>query len=294
MAPSKRPRRRARDIDHIHLARQALNILGRAFKQKRIANPHHKIVKLAADILVPPVHGQRINPVAPPQAHAAKRAAHHLAARRDQNLDGAGFNRRDLIDPLEAFVTLQAEQFGHLRAQNDAVADLKRHTAQVAAQRLIAPDHVDKAHPLAFEKLHPGHFAPDQVAVRRDHRLGEKLHPRAIRQHIGHAVAHRQQERPEKPQVNRAPDHQDDAKRRDLEDGEGLHALGARDPVHKQVGRGADQGGRAAKNGRVTEWNQKLADRDLKRARQLHEHRDHHHDHGRVVHEGRGHDHRHQ
>ena len=47
--------------------------------------------------------------------------------------------------------------------------------APLAQQLGIAADHVDQAHAVAFEQLHTLHLAADQVAVGRDHRLGEEL-----------------------------------------------------------------------------------------------------------------------
>ncbi len=67
-----------RDIDQFHVGGQTLDILGRAFQKQCVANAHDQIVQLPADVLVPPMHRQRIDAVAPPQAHRTKRPADHL------------------------------------------------------------------------------------------------------------------------------------------------------------------------------------------------------------------------
>jgi ABC-type nitrate/sulfonate/bicarbonate transport system substrate-binding protein len=57
------------------------NIGRRALKEQRITNPDDEVVELPPDILVPAVHGQRIDPVAPAQAQIAEAPAHHAGRR---------------------------------------------------------------------------------------------------------------------------------------------------------------------------------------------------------------------
>jgi hypothetical protein len=68
----------------------------------------------------------------------------------------------------------------------------------------------------------------------------------------------------------------------------GSSPRGARDAVHQQVGRGADQGQRAAHDRGIAQRDQVFRRHLPGDARDLHEDRDHDDDDGRVVHEGRG------
>ncbi len=153
-----------------------MNIAQIPLQQQRVTDPHHQRVQMGTDILVAPVRRQHIDAIAPPQAQRAQRTPDHLAARCDQYLHGRGFHRRDLIDPLELPVFLQAQQFGHAGAQHHPVADLQDHRLEIAAQRKIAAQHVDQSHAFAFEQAHTQHLAADQVAVGGNHHLGKELH----------------------------------------------------------------------------------------------------------------------
>ena len=76
------------EIDEVDVGGEAADVVGRALEQQRVADPHHHVVELAADVLVPPVHRQRIDAVAAPQPEAAERAADQPAVGQDQRLDG--------------------------------------------------------------------------------------------------------------------------------------------------------------------------------------------------------------
>jgi hypothetical protein len=56
-----------------------LDVGGRAFEEQRVAHAHHQVVELAADILVPAMHRQRVDAVAAAQAQIAKAAARPCA-----------------------------------------------------------------------------------------------------------------------------------------------------------------------------------------------------------------------
>ena len=277
-----------RHVAEVHVGRQALDVGGRAFKQQRVAHADHDVVDLAADVAVAPVDRQRIDAVAPPQAHRAHPPTDHAAIGRDENLDGGSLDCRHLVDPAQLAVPLQRQKLGHLGPENDAVAHLERDALEVAAQRLVAPDHVDQTHALALEQLHAKHLAPDQVAVGGNDRLGEEPHLAAVRQHGRHARALRQEPRAGDREIDEGPDHDDRADGQDLEDAERLHPRRAGDAVHQQVGRGPEQRHRAADDGGVAERDQKFRRGGAERARKLDEDRDHHHDERRVVHDRGG------
>ena len=92
MGPAERTGRRVRHVNHVHITRKTLNVLGRPFQQQGITNPHNQFIQLTADILVPTVHSKRINTVAAAQTQRAKGAANHLAPRRNQHFDGRRFH----------------------------------------------------------------------------------------------------------------------------------------------------------------------------------------------------------
>ena len=190
---------------------------------------------MLADVLVPTVHRQRVDAVAATQAHTAERAAHHAATRRDQDLDGRGLNSRELIDAAQFLVVLQGQKLRHLGAQHHAVAHLQPHVRQVAPQRMIAAHHVDQPHTVALKQLHVQHVTPDQVGLGRDDGLGEELHLGAVREHVRHAVALRQQAVGEERHVDQTPSANDEADGKDLKNTKGLQALRPRDTVHQQV-----------------------------------------------------------
>jgi hypothetical protein len=74
---------------------------------------------------------------------------------------------------------LQAQDLGHVGAQDHAVALLQLHLRHVAAERGVAPEHVDQAHAVALEDLHLVDVAPDQGGALGHRDLGEELRPRA-------------------------------------------------------------------------------------------------------------------
>ena len=76
------------------------------------------------------------------------------APRRDQHLDGRGAHLAELVDGLELLRLLQAQNLGHFGAQHEPVALFELHPRHVAAERRVAPQHVDQAHPVALEQLH--------------------------------------------------------------------------------------------------------------------------------------------
>ena len=61
-------------------AAKPLDILRRALQEQRVADAHHEVIELAADILAPAMHGQRVDAVAPSEAQIAKAAADHARA----------------------------------------------------------------------------------------------------------------------------------------------------------------------------------------------------------------------
>ena len=81
------------DVNQVHVGGQTLNILHRALQQQCIANAHHQIIQLAANVLIAAVGGQHINRIATAQAQFAQTAAHHLAIGGNQHLDRAGLHR---------------------------------------------------------------------------------------------------------------------------------------------------------------------------------------------------------
>ena len=250
-----------RGFGHIHkvqIIRHAPDVFGCAFDEQRVTDAHDQFVQLPPDILIPPMHGQRINAVAPPQAHCTEAATHHLADRGDQHLDCGGLDRRNLIDAAQFLVALQAEQLGDLRAQHHPVTDLQFHPLQVAAQRRVAADDVDQTHTFTFEKLHSQHLAPDQVAVGGDHGLGKKLHLGPVRQHARHAGAVGQEIATKEPEIKHAPGDQNNRQRGNFKDRKRLQPLRAGDAIDQQVGRGPDQRERATQDGSITEWDQQL------------------------------------
>ena len=152
-----------------------MNIFARAFQKQGVTHLHDDIVQLPRYIPVPPVQGQRIDPVPSPQPQVTQPSTDHSCIRGNQNLDRRGLDRAHLIQSLQVGIALQGQQFRDLGAKDHAVAGLKRHGAQVAAQRRIAPHHVDQPHTIAFEKLDVCRLAPDQVRIERDDRLGEEF-----------------------------------------------------------------------------------------------------------------------
>jgi hypothetical protein len=116
------PLGRGGDVDKLHVRGEPLDILGRALEKQRVADAHHEVVELPPDILVPAVHGQRVDPVAAAQAQIAEAAAHHARARRDQDLDRRGAHLAELVDGLELLRLLQAEDLGHVGPEDHPVA----------------------------------------------------------------------------------------------------------------------------------------------------------------------------
>ena len=160
---------------------------------------------------------------------------------------------------------------------------------ELPAQALLAAQHVDHPHALALEDARRSITrCADQRRALGHHDLGEELHPLAGAEQVGHRVAVGQEARHEEPHGREADDGDDDAERRDLEEAEGRHALGAGDAVDEDVGRGADHGDHAAEHGQVGERDQELGRREAHRVGELHRDRDHHRDERRVVGEGRG------
>ena len=287
MAAPVFPVRWGRHIDHVHIRREPLDIGRCAFEQERVAHLDRQVIELP-DILVPPVHRQRIDTVSPPQPHCTQLAPHHPAARGDQHLDRRRLDGRNLIDPPQFAVALQAQEFGHLGPQDHTVTHLQLNALEVAPQRYVTPNDVDQPHTFALEKLDPGHLAADQVGSGRDDGLGKKLHLAAVRQEPCHAVPSGQQPWGNETQIDHAVDHQHDGQRRDLEDREGLKAPAARHAVDQQVGRCPDQSERAAEDRGIAERDQQLGRCQPHRLGQLRKDRDHHDDNRRIRHDGRG------
>jgi hypothetical protein len=169
---------RGGDIDKLHIRGQPIDIGGRALQKERVAHAHHEVVELPPDILVPAVHGQRVDPVAPAQAQVAEAAAHHARARRDQDLHRRGAHLAELVDGLELLRLLQAEDLGHVGPEDHPVARFQLHPGHVPAERGVAPEHVDQAHAVALEQLHLVDVAPDQRGALGHRDLGEEFRPR--------------------------------------------------------------------------------------------------------------------
>ena len=185
-------------------------------------------------------------------------------------------------------VLLKGQQFGHARAQHHPVARLQHHIGQQPPQRGIAAQHVDEPHATALEKPHIARVLADQVAVLGQRQFGEELHLAPVRQQGGHRVAGGKQPGRDEPQVEHPPASDENRQRRDLEDGEGREAIGARNTVHQQVGGCADERQRAAEDRRIGERYEQLRGGHAEGAGDLDHDRDHHHHYRRVVDEGGG------
>ncbi len=283
-------RRRRRDIHQIGICRQSGNVIGRTFQKQRIAHAHDQIVKLGSNVLVAPVNRQNVDAIAPPKPELPERTTDQRRPGRNQHLDRAGLARGELVDGADIRACLKAQKLFHLRPQNHPVAGFERHGGDIAAQRGVAPQNIDHAGAFAPEYLHLADRFADQFAVLGHRDLGEKLFLRTARQKRGHAGAVRQQARGHEAQVERAPDDQEHRERCDLEDREWLQPARARDAIDQKVGRGADQRQGSAQDCGIGKRDQQFAGGKPELFRKLHEDRDHHQNHGRVIHEGRGDD----
>ncbi len=250
--------RRLRDIDKVHVGGQTLNILGRAFQQQGITDHHHQIVQLAADILVPPMHRQRIDAVTAAQAKLPQRPPDHAAAGRDQHLHRLGLDRGQLVHQPNVLVFLHAQEFRHLGPQDHPVTRLQHHRIKVAAQRGIAAQHIDQPHAGPLEEIHIQRTLPDQPRILRQRHLGKEFQLAPVAQEPRHRLPLRQHAAPDKAEIGKAHKHLDQAQGRDLEDRKGRKARIAPDTVHQKVGRGADQRDRTAKDRGIGQGNQKL------------------------------------
>ena len=206
------------DVDEVDVERQAADVVGRAFEQQRVADPHHDLVELAADVLVAPVHGERIDAVAPAQAQAAERAADELAVGHDQRLDHRRPLRADPVDERHRVRVLQAEELLHLGAEHHPVALGERHVGELPPEALLAAQHVDDPHAVALEDADVHRPLPDQRRALGHHDLGEELHLLARPEQVRHRVAVRQEARHQEPHGREADERDDDAERRDLEE----------------------------------------------------------------------------
>ena len=151
MAAPKRPSRRMENIDKYYLDGEALNVRQIALKQQRFANLDDQRFQMLPNILISPVYCVRIDPKAAAQTHVAQSAPNHLAPRGNQHLDGCGFHRQDLIHAPQTFVTLQAQQFAHLTAQDHPIPGHQAHVLQVSSQRNVTAKNIHQSHPVAFE-----------------------------------------------------------------------------------------------------------------------------------------------
>ncbi len=135
---------------------------------------------------------------------------------------------------------------------------MKRHALEITAQRGVAANDIDQPHAFAFEQLHAGDFAANQVAFGRDHGLGKELFARPVRQQVCHAVTFGQDARGDEIQIHHTPGDQDQTQGGDFENREWFHAVGACHTIDQQVGRSADQGQRTTQNGRIGQRDQQL------------------------------------
>jgi hypothetical protein len=195
----------------------------------------------------------------------------------------------DLAGHRQRLVLAQRQQLADGGADHHMVACGQHHLGHAAAEREVAPDHVDHHHAVAGQVLDAEHRAADHVGPGGDHHLGEEFELLAAGEEIDHGAAHRQQA-PGR-QRDEAHRHGDDDQRHrgDLEQGERLQPVAARNAIDQQVGRGADQRAHAAENGGVGERDQQLGCGKMQHFAQAHRHRHHHHHDGGVVHEGRRH-----
>ena len=233
------------------------------------------------------MHGQGIDTEPAAQTQLAQGPANHLTSGGDQRLNRGGLYRRQLVHHPQFAVLLQTQKLGHFGAQNHAVTGVQFDVLHVTAQRGIAAQHVDQAHALAFEQVNVHDRLSDQLGILGDRDLGEKLHPAAVGQQVGHAVTIRQQPFPHQTQIDHPPDDQNKGQRRNLKNPKGFQTGFPCNTVHQQVGRGPDQRAHPAKDRSIRQRNQQLGHRQVQLARQFHKDGDHHHHDRGVVHKRR-------
>ena len=101
MRSPERSRGRLRDIYHIHVRGQTLDVFGRPFQQQSVANAHNQIINLPSDVAIAPMNRKRIDTIPASQAHLTKPASNHFAIRRNKNFNRGGFHRANLIHPAQ-------------------------------------------------------------------------------------------------------------------------------------------------------------------------------------------------
>ena len=177
--------------------------------------------------------------------------------------------------------------FGGTGGDDQLVARGKDDIGHVPALQFAALPHGQDAYARAARHARIAQLLADQRAVLRHHQVTEVTFVLRHR-FVLPAGAVGKQKRAEHDQRRDTGRSGDEADQRNLENAEGGKASLGRDTVHQQVGGGADQRDRAAKDRKIGQRNQQAGGCRAQHARQPFQDGDHHDHHRRVVHEGRG------